>query len=176
MPLFQPLMRFQQHTPSQKVGLHYSFCITIMSLSWFSIFISINPHSCSTVISSWLGMTSCCIDIFFFSSGWAPAFALTLHITDVFSFKFLSYYYMISDWLLDWIPCFVPYVCGVLDTCDNGHRQACLEEEEKNSPPTVSVGGDLIVTCAVNVTPLNLLGVIDVSLPWNWDGIWTAWF
>lgn len=72
---------------------------------------------------------------------------------------------MISDWLLDWIPCFVPYVCGALDTCNNGHRQARLEEEEKESPPTLSVGGDLIVTCPVNVTPLNLLGVIDVSLP-----------
>lgn len=162
-----PLLHPQQPLPApeglrrtrfQEVEVHYSFCITIMSLIWFLIFISINPHSCSAMISSWLGMTSCCIAFFFFCCGWAPGFALTLHITDVFSsnFSVLNIIWCM-DWLLDWFPCFGPYVCGVLDPCGNGHRQARLKKEEKSSwwegkpswafpSRALSVGGDLIVT------------------------------
>lgn len=82
--------RLKQRACSQEVDVHSGFCITIMSLSWFSIFISIKPHSCSAMISSWLGMSSCCIAFFFsfFFCGWAPGFTLTLPITDVFRSNF----------------------------------------------------------------------------------------
>lgn len=149
--------RFQQRAHSQEVDIHYGFCITIISLNWFSIFISINPHSCSTMISSWLEKISCCLAFFCFL--WVgPWFCLNIACNRCFQFKFLCIkYYTISDWSLDWFPCFVPYVCGVLDPSNSGHHQAHLKEEEKSSwgeakpswafpSRALSVGGDPIVT------------------------------